>query len=316
MQHSLFSRFQGCLWGIVLGERFGHSKSEDGFRHYKRMPLPYEQRSLSQDTNTSLSDAAFQVLEAIVQAQTWNMPVAQKVAQRLDRTNLHNFSGGMWAIVALPLTLLFHDDLTLQRQALRQLIDVAQVNEVTGYAGMLYAYTIAQATKGQLTPRLLIDQSQAYLRVTVPESSEALPHLLAQLEQIQQLQASETDFFIAIQALQTSSSIETSIAIALYCFLQTPHSFQLALSQAVQVKNDCVLICALTAALSGTYNSLAGIPAAWSTTELTDPKNSLLNQFHQSGMQLLALWSGVYDASNITEVDQLAVVAPWVLRLK
>lgn len=314
MEYSLLSRFQGCLWGMVLGEQFGLTRAALRNEIASGRLQPLETVSLIQSHNSGmkpvsqpLSQTAGQVLRAILQVGTWNA----SVAQGLQRTSWPTLSSATLSIAALPITLLFHDDLNLQRQALWQLFDTVQANETSGYAAMVYAYAIAQAIKGQLNPRLLIDQTQAYLRVTVPDSTQALPELLNQLDQIQYLQATEADLLTAMETLQGQSLVtNSSIAIALYCFLQTPHALQLSLRQAAHVNTDSSSICALTAALSGAYNSFAGIPAAWSTTA----PDVRLDQLQQQTAHLLALWSGIYDAAAITDAAAIAVVAPWVFR--
>lgn len=89
---------------------------------------------------------------------------------------------------------------------------------------------------------------------------------------------------------------QTAIALGVYCFASTPKDFMLSVRRAVKLSNDVTFsITALTGALSGAYNGLAGIPRRWH-------KFGIQNLYYQRdqtrAQELWRTWLGIYSTAN------------------
>ncbi|NER26144.1 MAG: ADP-ribosylglycohydrolase family protein, partial [Symploca sp. SIO1C4] len=102
-----------------------------------------------------------------------------------------------------------------------------------------------------------------------------------------------------------------SIALAFYCFLDTPEDFRLCVSRASLSKYQPQTTAAVCAALSGAYNSVVGIPADWC---LGANSLGIGRQRQQLADRLLAVWSGVYSISVPQPRQSLSVTAPRAIR--
>lgn len=126
-----------------------------------------------------------------------------------------------------------------------------------------------------------------------------------------------------------------AIAMALYCFLSTPEDFRLSVLRADRLGRYSKTIATLTGALSGAYNSTAGIPATW---QISLERSNLAQKWQIASSYnmlrltntLMAVWSGVYDiardSNEFGEEKTLvgssfwsssqAIAAPRVIRLR
>jgi hypothetical protein len=120
--------------------------------------------------------------------------------------------------------------------------------------------------------------------------------------------------------------ISHPIFFALQIFVTTPEDFRLTLLQSARTSPDPQTTCAIAGALSGAFNSLAGIPMAWRQRLLADTSDrSPLFQLWQLNAeadlfqladQLLAAWSGVYNPLHWLEQANVKTVTaiPHVIR--
>ncbi|MBF2028743.1 MAG: ADP-ribosylglycohydrolase family protein [Oscillatoriales cyanobacterium C42_A2020_001] len=291
MNYSLFSRFQGCLWGMALGECFSS---------YAVPSLSLPQEQFSPPAHGYYTPVALRLLAAMIAAQTWKPTMLDR--SEIKSLSKENLTDAALAIASLPVMLFYHDDLNRQRQALGQIAAGLQQDNQSREWVTIFAYAVSQALKGHLDPNTFVDQSQAYMRVTTSDAATALEEVLEQLEQIKRGYCS----------LEQTAQLTNPIAIAIACFLHTPYHFPLALLRVSQISAASPSINALTGALSGAYNSSIGIPATWQLPQTLNPISSP-EPIHALAAQLLAAWSGVYVPSKLSNTDPLPVAAPWVV---
>ena len=151
-------------------------------------------------------------------------------------------------------------------------------------------YTIARALKEKLDPATAIEQTIAYLK-----TDNALTELLLQvqilLEKGADLETATTHLCKSATALrerqgegekklQTESIVNPGnfipIALAFYCFLNTPEDLRLSVVRAARCGIAGQLTCALTGALSGAYNGVGAIPVEWRQVSSADVKSQQL----------------------------------------
>lgn len=246
-------------------------------------------------------------------------------------------TGAALAISTLPITLFFHDQeikLGQQLQHKLQQMGVEPTAQAAVLEGLLaVSHAIALALKEQLDPPTLIPQTLAYLQQQsrFPGPSQAASsQLMGLLEQTQQRWQQGSDLYTvgtellklnesAVHPSTPSSVLQTSmnpgaIALAFYCFVSAADDSHLAMVRAARSPQMPHLVCALTGALAGAYNSRAGIPLAWN---LLPTSHSLswgvpAATLDRLASQLFAAWSGAYDPSCFG--CTAAIAAPNVLR--
>ena len=230
-------------------------------------------------------------------------------------------NGNIGAIITtVPVALFFHEDETKLRQNLHQVADVWQDESVLKEGTLAIGYAIALALKEKLAFASLIPATINYLDVETP--------LVNQLRQVQTLLEEGAGLERTLTTLmprQTSSSVNTPIALAFYCFLSTLEDLRLSVVRAARCPQPEVTS-AIAGALSGAYNSIAGIPVGWRLAlGKQNDHASLLTQLWGLNSEaellrlaalLLAAWSGVYDAEKFLIDTSFvpAVAAPKVIK--
>lgn len=292
MNYSLFNRFQGCLWGLVLGEALGSGGVSS-------LSLPSGE--FQQGFDLRHSSVAVALLAAMIDAQTWKPALVNN--PEIRHLSTENLTDAVRAIATLPIALFYHDDLNRQRQALEQMAEALQQDSESWGWSILFAYSVSQALKGQLDPHLFVDQSQAYLRITTTNTTVPLEAMLQQLDAIKH----------CLRSLTQTAQLQHPVAIAITYFLHTPTNLPLALLRVQQRFPSHPGISALTGALSGAHNGAIAIPAAWQVALTHSSQVDRLPQAIPTlARQLLATWSGVYLPSQTTDTVP-SVVAPWVV---
>ncbi|PZV11221.1 MAG: hypothetical protein DCF22_14970 [Leptolyngbya sp.] len=249
--------------------------------------------------------------QSVVESELLPDPLAGKLTDGL--------SAGELAIATLPIVLFYHDNLTQQRHYLAATVAAWGGDERLSDAVIVFGYAIAQAIKEQLTPSHLIAQILTYLHVSLPESAVRSADLIHCLETLKRLVAQGSDLQSAISVFQLDTKTQpmsVEIAIALYCFLQTPDSISLALirTRRLGIKPD--IVGALVGALAGAYVSEAGIPAEWHSAlqDSSIPPERSPQQIHRLSAQLVSVWSGVYHTAVVQAQELPVVTVPWVVR--
>ncbi|MCW6049824.1 ADP-ribosylglycohydrolase family protein [Lyngbya sp. CCAP 1446/10] len=250
------------------------------------------------------------------------------------------------AVAALPCAMFFHENKAKLREKIMLATDVLpNENKAELQTAVLaIGYAIARSFKQRLDPATAIEQTIAYLK-----TDNALTELLLQvqilLEKGADLETAATHLCKSATALrerqgegekklQTESIVNPEnlipIALAFYCFLNTPEDLRLSVVRAARCGITGQITCALTGALSGAYNGVAGIPVEWRQVSLAEVKSQQLAEGREPSLwgtgsdakivelanNLFAVWAGVYKPDTGLDSAALArsVAAPYVIR--
>jgi ADP-ribosylglycohydrolase len=314
MQYSLLSRFRGALLGSFVGEILGSG----GFGRVLGGSLLTPPKPVEADPVPMLSDwsqIAACGTESLIQCGRLDL---EDWMLQCDRTQpslvlLKNAASSSEAAVAtLPIALFFHEDEVKLRQQLLKAAAVWQHDSSSEEGVLAVAYAIALALTEKLDLATLIPRTLAHL-------GESQTPLVQKLEQVQTLLEQGAGLDTALTQLRREAQCRgeppshpyTSIALAFYCFLDTPEDFRLCITRAARSGYQTQTTTALAGALSGVYNSITGIPVGW---RLTANRSSTGVQRLQQADRLLAVWSGVYDAAAVQQCQGAAVAAPRVIQ--
>jgi ADP-ribosylglycohydrolase len=236
----------------------------------------------------------------------------------------------------------FHENKAKLREKIMLAIEVWPKENKPEWETAILAvgYAIARILKNKLDPATAIKQTIAYLK-----TDNALTELLLQVQLLLQrgadLETATTHLCKSAtearerqgegeKKLQTESIVNPEnlipIALAFYCFLNTPEDLRLSVLRAAR----CGIAGQLTGALSGAYNGAAAIPVEWrqvsSATLEPEPlvcgrEPSLWGsgsdeKIVELANNLFAVWAGVYrpDADLDSPALARAVAAPYVIR--
>lgn len=301
MHYSLSSRFRGTILGLAIGAR----QQIGSYKPYLHYP----------DANPSLMAQNPQSQDRIVTlVQAGMISLIQR--RRFDIEDWHHAVGnlslsGLEAIAAtIPLALFYHeneiklrDNLQIAVAAVRQ--DKPEIREIALAVG----YAIALSLQAKLHSFQLLNQTINF----VGDSS-----ILAQkLFQVKAFLEENVGLETVVTKLKQERQLSSEIALGFYCYLSSLSDFRLTVRRVVETRDRPQLIGAITAALSGAYNGLGGIPATLRqqlcrptpqpgcATSMTTEKEML-----RLCDALVAVWSGVYDQANQpTDLSQIAAIA-------
>ena len=204
-------------------------------------------------------------------------------------------------IATLPVALFFHENPANLRQNLLDMLQIWEDDPIVRDSTLAVGYAIAQCFTEKLHPQTLIPEIIAF----IGETSTLLPQKLLKLNNF-------LDQGVGLESAQAEFSRQEEpsnlIAMAFYCFLSTLEDLPIAVLRANHQdniwrreteKSDSQIITTITGALSGAYNSTAGIPVKWRVllcpTNLASGELTTFSQVLELADALVAVWSGVYD---------------------
>lgn len=256
---------------------------------------------------------ALQVAEGLIQENDWPL----QTIGSLDTTRLlaSGANTGKLAIATLPIALFFHDDLLLQQQHLRQTVQTWGGTPSMEDWAAVFGYAIAQMLKEQLNPSQLISHLLSDWSGADPDLRQRSPQILPALELLGSLIEQGTASRLTVLRLEELLPQDhKTIALALYCFLCTPDSWQLSVLHAARFLPINPVLGALTGCLSGAYNSHSSLPIAWKTASLQSfscaQSSSAPITCAELATRLLAAWSGMFDSSHRLAANTLPVASP------
>lgn len=339
MRYSLLSRFQGALLGAAAGEVLGAGCQGRSRAQLQQLRPGVGGRGFGPDSPGGSSQAAGLGRLAVAGAESLIHSGVLNVSGWGGREELSPASGtgaARAAAICLPVALFYHEN---QEKLLSQLHGAALsvgASRAASEGVLAVGCALAMALKEKLDPQTLIRQTIACLEdagLVSPATAELLVRVEslllggAGLEMaVEQLGRREPAARAAASGGAGGSSPESaSLALALYCFLSTPEDMRLSVMRAVRAGVEPILTGMLAGALSGAYNSTAGMPAAWraalSQPAGTSPLRELWGvagaaEILQLAARLLAAWSGVYQPAEagIEPCRWGAVAAPEIIR--
>ena len=205
---------------------------------------------------------------------------------------------------SIPVALYFHENTIKLRQNLLRVVEIWEDDPIVRDGTLAVGYAIAQSLTEKLEPQTLIPQIISFMGDTptyIPQQLSKVNNLLRQGSGLETAQAE----------LSRENKHSHAIAMAFYCFLSTLEDFRLSVLRATHsgdIKHSQTTG-AITGALSGVYNSTAGIPVKWqvllSPATPADRRLTNFSQMLELADALATVWSGVYDlAPNVTESQE------------
>jgi ADP-ribosylglycohydrolase len=290
MRYSISSRFRGTILGMAIGEILGKASSAD-----------------------SLLTQALLGMETLIQAGRFDLEAWRQAVGNSDLGTLESI------VATLPIALFYHENEIKLRQNLQlALAAVGQDRPESRDGTLAIGYAIAKSVQVKLHWTELISQTISFL-----EESQTL--VLQKLILVKSLLEQNAGLEQAVTALGIPEEPSSQIALAFYCWLSTLEDFYLSIKRAVHKSAQQQFTSAITGALSGAYNGLAGIPATLRLLVVDSSSQSLVatgmtteTEMLRLSDALVAVWSGVYEQANPqTGLTQIAAIAaPRVMRAR
>ncbi|WP_017652739.1 ADP-ribosylglycohydrolase family protein [Fortiea contorta] len=274
MRYSLVSRFRGALLGALLGK----SLTSDG----------------------DVDKIAVLGMESLIRLGRLDV---DEWREHQQQNSLHSeptlpVSPNL-ILNTLPVALFFHENTIRLRQSLLRVLQIWEDDPVARDGTLAVGYAIAKSLTEKLQPQTLIPETIAF----IGETPTLLPQQLIKVNELLNQGA-------GLDRVQTELSKDQkqshAVAMAFYCFLDTLEDYRLGVLRAThtgdlerQNPEDLYSYStsAIVGALSGAYNSTAGIPANWrvfhSQPNLTAQGMTNFSQMLKLVDVLAAVWSGM-----------------------
>jgi len=289
-------RFAGCLFGSAIGDALGFpteflSLDEIRARYGPQGVADFEScgglppGSYSDDTQMTLAvargllaarhclDDAERVIESICREfVVWLDTEALAVPRAPGNTCLRGCRalkrGASWrdsgvvlskgcgaAMRSAPIGLVYHD----QPELLREVAYGASISTHAHNAGI--ASGIATA---YLTALALHGESDVMIGRLLDFVGDLSEEFNAKVRQVEEVLARDPDDAFAV--LGEGWVGDEAVADALYCFLRSPDDYRRTVLTGANTQGDSDSIACIAGAVSGAYNGIAGLPAAWVAT--------------------------------------------------
>jgi hypothetical protein len=306
MRYSLISRVRGIFIGAFLGENLAAENPDD----LGKMAILGSQ--------SLIALGRLDIDDWLKRQQQANL-----VLEKTDN------AWGKIILATLPVAIFFHEDNIKLKKNLLQVLKIWDTEPIVIDAALAIGYAIAQSLTEQLDPLTLIPQTISFLGDTTTPLIQKLLKINTLLVQNAGLEQARTE-------LGKQEQLSSNIGLAFYCFLSTLENWRLTVLRATDnsSKQDFWSLTsyprgAMTGALSGAYNSTAGIPINWQLLAINSPAWGMnrFSQILELADALVAIWSGVYDITPDTnkstkegygkncELTQLSIfAAPRVIR--
>ena len=308
MRYSLTSRVRGTLNGVLIGQSLGATKAKE--------PVIW-------------SKAAVKLIESLIARGKFDLNESNQFYSSLLNSELPDHLIFANVILAnLPIALFFHEDLIKLRENL--LLAIGNSNHPLLRDGLLaVSYIIAQSLNENINQKINQNTLIAEIISFIGETTNYLPE---KLYKVNSLIAENTGLTELQNCLGKENNISNIIAEAFYCFVATTEDFRLTCLQAVKNQQNSQVCGAIAGAISGAYNSMAGIPITWHLesyeAKLAQWGLTSFSQMVELADALVAIWSGVYrDSALFLETKEVkvadlnfsaneAIAAPYIIRLR
>lgn len=282
MRYSLLSRFLGSWLGSTLAEALTTQQHEAEMTKIVEYQLPL----WLEPRNT----IAINLIESI--------PLATEGLSELKSMALKGQSDRA-ALILLPAIIFYADNLGFLKKIVTQSNSYWQGKTEDLEDVLIWGYAISLALREKLALPHLIEQISVGVGVNSTSLIEKLNIITRAWRQ------NETLNRVVEELCSRENPGQTAIILSLYCFASNPEDFKLSVRRAMSTKYQPETTVALTAALSGAYNSLAGLPVTW---RLLGKENTIYQQTIKMTDNLFNTWSGVYRCSNCSSTSNTSAV--------
>jgi ADP-ribosylglycohydrolase len=204
-------------------------------------------------------------------------------------------------LVMTPLILFFHADRVKLREIIIRVSQGLHLDWETCSSAIAIGYIISRSITETVTPKSILAELAA-------EMTNLHPNLVQQLTIIEWALNRPTSIHQLKQ--QLTPDIHHSIlatAIAIYCFFSTLEEFNLSILRAYHSDADNRLTCAIVGILSGSYNSLTGIPLNGNIATQGRAR------WMEAAENLLNLWTG-FSGKNKGGSLVVSIASPRVIQ--
>jgi ADP-ribosylglycohydrolase len=294
MHHSLFDRFQGALFGSLLGEVVFNRQTPNN------LPSWYEISNAL--TNVLLQRGS--LLEAFPQKLDRGLSSSPHIPNSLQNLD---FSGGSdtAALASIPIVLFFHDSLELLQQNLVAFSNLWQNSATVQDNLLVWGYVIASILKERLNFSNTITQLSRF-----PDLADN--PLLSLWESLNNPLTGNTRLKQILRQLgKSNSQHRLSLAVAFSSFLATPTDFRLCAKLVDRLGYNPTFTIPLVGALAGAFGGYLSIPIAW---RIALQKHPLSQHLETTTLQLLSVWAGVDSAQTSFSFQNVAIASPFVIQ--
>lgn len=266
MHYSLISRFRGTLIGALLAQSQANQEKDicDAVASCESLIVlgrfDFEDWSERQRKELLFKQPTYQVLETAI-------------------------------LATLPLALFFHENPVKLRHCLLDVTRIWGSDLIVRDSTLAVSFAVTLALTEQLTPTMLIPQLVSFIGETTTDLPQKLLKVNELLKQRASLQQAKSEF----SKYEIASNV---VAMGFYSFLATLEDFRLSILLAHQNGIHTPMVSAIAGALSGAYNSTAGIPIPWQI-EYSHLKSSITGHTFSEMVRLadglFATWSGLYN---------------------
>ena len=293
MNHTFFSRFQGSWLGSAIAEALAEGQELLSKAHH---PLP----QLEARNNLALT---------LIESQEFSLESTQII------NNLKScISSDRMALLLLPLIAFYTDNLNelgdmIQKSHLYSKKEAKNIKD-----GLIWGQAISLALREKLDVNNLIESILSSTNIDSIAFIEQLKIVNTALktgktigkvvEELSSAAISSQKRYDNQVTSPTLTAGQNALALSLYCFGVAPENFELSICLAIGNKYQTKNVAALTAALSGAYNSFIGIPLK---TRMIASQNPTYQQAMMVTSQFFNIWAGAHTLPK--HDSQLTIVA-------
>ncbi|MCJ8283481.1 MAG: ADP-ribosylglycohydrolase family protein [Rivularia sp. ALOHA_DT_140] len=269
MRYSLTNRIRGTLVGTLLGQSLATVENEESIYCTGAV----------QGIQSLIARGGFHVDQwNQFQQQESNSPISED----LMLLNL--------ILATLPIALFFHENRLKLHQNL--LLAITNYHNPLLKDGVLSVnYLIAQSLNEKINTNRVVSEITSF----IGETTSDIP---IKLQQVNNLIAKNAGYSELQNCLDKENNISNIIAVAFYFFLTTKEDFRLTCLRAIKNPQNSTVCGAIAGAISGAYNSIAGIPITWhlglDEAKLAQWGLTSFSQVVKLADALFAVWSGAY----------------------
>jgi len=162
------------------------------------------------------------------------------------------------AMRSAPIGLYYHDDPDRLR-AVAIAAGTATHNHPTANAGSVAtAYLVKMALDRDIPAECLISDLIERLLSFCGDLSQEFNAAIRKVPTVMHLEPES-----ALDKLGQGWIAEEAVALALYCFLRTPHDYRATVTRAANSNGDSDSIACIAGAISGAWNGIQGVPPEW-----------------------------------------------------